>query len=98
MQIINKVLVDELFRREAVMLGGEDCVPDHRAGVLFGKDAVEHVHRMAVDNKAGYLTGYGIGDYTIFAITYRGFQAAASYYNVLKLREEAEQYKKEARS
>lgn len=94
MDILNKSQVDTLFQREAVMLGGEDCVPDHRVAILFGIEAVKHVRRMDRDNKARYKTGYGIGDFTLFAITYRGFLAAASYYNVKQLRKDAEDYEK----
>lgn len=90
MKELNKAMVDALFRQEAVMLGNGDCVPDHRVAALFGKDAVKHAHRMDLDSKVRYLTGYGVGDYTLLALTYRGFQAAASFYNVQLIRKESE--------
>ena len=84
MKILNKAMVDALFQREAVLIGSEDGVPEHRAAVLFGKDAVEHAKRR------NHWNGYGIGDFTLGCLTYRGFQAAASYSNVRQLRKEAE--------
>lgn len=91
MEELNKDQVAALFEREAVLLGTENSVPDFRAVALFGKKAVEHAHRMNVSERGCYVSGYGIGDYTLFGLTFRGFQAAASFHNVKKLREEAEE-------
>jgi hypothetical protein len=45
------------------------------------------VHAKKID---GGWNAYGIGDFTLFYLTHKGFQAAASFYNVQQLREEAE--------
>lgn len=95
MGILNKDQVDALFRREAVMLGSEDRVPEYRVAAIFGKGAVEHAHRLDRGNPGRYASGYGVGDYTLDALTFKGFQAAASFYNVQQLREEAVAYEKE---
>ena len=90
MKELNKAQVAALFEREAVLMGSEDMVPEHRAAALFGNDAVEHAKRMDGAAHARYTNGYGVGDYTMFALTFRGFQAAASFYNVQLLRKECE--------
>ena len=85
MAILNKTQVDELFSREAVLLGQADCVPGFRAANLFSKDAVCHAKKID-----GGWNAYGIGDFTLYYLTRKGFQAAASFYNVQQLQEEAE--------
>ena len=78
---LNKEQVKGLFEQEAVLMGTENCVPDFRAAALFGGDAVEHARKMNTSRP-------GVGDYTMDALTLRGFQAAASFYNVQLLRKE----------
>lgn len=90
MEELNKDQVAALFEREAVLLGTENCVPAFRVAALFGKDAVKHAHSMNASKPGYYTNGYGIGDYTPDALTFRGFQAAASFFNVTKLRKDAE--------
>lgn len=86
MAVLSKNQVDALFRREAVLLGTEDQVPEFRVAALFGPDAA----KFAKSTHAGqYYNGFGVGDCTIMYITYRGFLAAAMYYNAQQLREEA---------
>lgn len=87
MGILNKAQVAALFQREAVLMGTEDVVPTFRAAALFGESAVEHARRLP---DGQYSNGYGAGDYTLMYLTFRGFQAAASFYNVQQLREEAQ--------
>lgn len=90
MKELNKAQVAALFEREAVLIGESDCIPEHRAVALFGEKAVEHA-RGENRNKPGiYVNGYGVGDYTMFYLTFRGFQAAASFHNIEVLREEAQ--------
>jgi len=84
MKILNKAQVDVLFQREAVLIGTKDVVPAFRAAALFGENAVSFAGRR------GGANGYGAGGYTLLYLTFRGFQAAASYYNVQQLREEAQ--------
>lgn len=86
MKILNKAMVDALFRREAVLIGNEDRVPEHRATALFGQDAVNYAKRM------NHWNGYGVGGFTLGYLTYRGVLDAASYCNVQQLREVAENY------
>lgn len=91
MKELNKAAVETLFRQEAVLMGSEDRVPAHRAEALFGRDAMKHVKSLNASSPGRYLNGYGVGDYTMVALTYRGFQAAASFYNVQLMRREEEQ-------
>ena len=86
---LNKEQVKGLFEQEAVLMGTENCVPAFRAAALFGRDAVEHARRMGTSRPGFFFNGYGVGDYTLGALTLRGFQAAASFYNVHLLRKEA---------
>lgn len=81
MKTLNKDIVDVLFRREAVLIGNMDVVPKFRVADLFGTDAADFAVRQ------GFWNGYGVGDYTFEYITHKGFQAAASYFNVQRLRE-----------
>lgn len=87
MKILNKKQVDALFQCEAVLIGTEDRVPAFRAEALFGKEAVRHAGAVS-DGK--FSSGYGVGDFTLMYITYRGFLAAATFHNVQQLRKEAE--------
>lgn len=86
MKELNKDQVSALFAREAVLLGTHDRVPESRAVALFGKAAVDHTFSLNKSNPGLYLSGYGTGDYTLFALTFLGFQAAVSFYNVQILR------------
>lgn len=85
MAILNKTQVEEMFKHESVLLGHMDCVPGFRAAHLFGQEAVAHAKK--IDD--GW-NAYGIGDFTLFYLTHKGFLAAASFNNVLQLRKEAE--------
>lgn len=88
MGILNKAQVDALFQREAVLIGTEDVVPAFRAAVLFGESAAKHAQSLPVGR---YSNGYGVGDFTLMYLTLRGFQAAASFYNVQQFRKEAQE-------
>ena len=90
MKILNKAMVDALFQREAVMIGTEDCVPEHRVAALFGVNTVEYVCRTDSFRPGRLRNGYGVGDFTLDYLTYWGFLAAASFYNVQQLRKESE--------
>lgn len=89
MNIMSASQVKDLFAKEAVLMGTEDMVPSFRAVILFGQDAVDHVHAIGRTRPGIFVSGYGVGDFTLKALTLRGFQAAASFYNVQRLREEA---------
>ena len=90
MKNLNKAVVDALFQREAVLIGREDCVPECRVSALFGKDAVEHVWHLDSTKIGQFKNLYGAGDFSISYVTYRGFLAAASFYNVQQIRKETE--------
>lgn len=92
MHTMNAAQVKAAFDREAILLGAEDRVPEYRAAALFSEGAVEHAHRLNGETTLGrYVNGYGVGDYTLFALTYEGFRAVASWYNVQLVRKEAEE-------
>ena len=61
MKELNKAQVTALFEREAVLIGAEDLLPEHRVVALFGKDAVEHAKRMGGGAPGRYANGYGVG-------------------------------------
>ena len=88
MNLLNKAQVDELFRREAVFLGSGDNVPESRVAELFGADAVNFAKRGKATIGENF-NGYGIGDFTLQYLTYKGFQAAASYSNVKQMQRAA---------
>ena len=83
---LDKEQVKGLFEQEAVLMGTENCVPDFRAAALFGGDAVEHARKMGASKPGYYTSRYGE------VLTLRGFQAAASFYNVQLLRKEYENH------
>lgn len=89
MKALNKAQVSALFEQEAILMGTEDCVPEYRAAELFGKEAVAHAMNLSRANPGRYVNGYGVADYTLIALTFRGFQAAASFHNVQVLEKEA---------
>lgn len=90
MHTMNAAQVKAAFERESILLGREDLVPEDRAVSLFGKEAVDHAHRLNRIAAGGqYVNGYGVGDFTLMALTFRGFQAAASWYNVQLVRKES---------
>lgn len=86
MKTLNKAQVEAMFQREAVLIEAEDVVPAFRVKALFGKDAVEHA---CVLGSGKSWNCYGTGDYNLEYLTLRGFQAAASFYNVQQLRQES---------
>ena len=90
MKELNKAQVTALFEQEAVLMGTEDHVPECRAVAMFSMEAVEHVKAMNRATPGRYANGYGAGNYTMYALTFRGFQAAASFHNVQLMRQEAQ--------
>ncbi len=81
--MLNSKQVDQLFQQNAILIGNEDNVPKYRAVELFGEEAVDFVMDMNCRN--GYYNGYGIGNYTVRYLTYKGFQAAATYVNIREI-------------
>ncbi len=83
--MLNSKQVNQIFRQNAILIGNADGVPEYRAVELFGEEAVDYV--MGTKGRNGYYNGYGIGDYNLFYLTYSGFQAVATYANVIEVRE-----------
>ncbi len=84
MQKLNSTMINSLFEREAVYIGRADVVPDWRVVQLFGRAAVSFAKQLAPES----FNGYGIGNYTEFYLTIRGFQIAATYHNIIITKEE----------
>lgn len=78
MNKLNGATIKALFDQEAVYIGRADVVPDWRVVQLFGEPAVDFAKRMIPES----FNGYGIGDYTEYYLTVRGFQLAATYHNI----------------
>lgn len=82
--ILNKEQAEKLFKRESVMIGDEDVIPDIRAIRCFGKEAVSFAHGIRDSNT------YGLGKNNI-SLPYlykKGFQKAVTYHNIMMLQEE----------
>ncbi len=76
--MLNSTQVKQLFEREAILIGTADGVPVYRAAEVFGHQAAQFAC-----NPSEYLgSTFGIGDFQLDYLTYRGFQQAASYANV----------------
>jgi len=88
MDILNKARVDALFQREAVLIGIKDVVPVFRATALFGDRAVKYALAQDAPGERRW-NRYSVEGYTLEYLTFRGFQVAASFYNVQQLREVA---------
>ena len=84
MQKLNSAMINSLFEREAVYIDRTDVVPDWRVVQLFGEAAVSFAKRLVPES----VSGFGIGDYTEFYLTIRGFQIAATYHNITITKEE----------
>lgn len=84
MERLNKTQAKALFDEYAVLVGDRDVIPEEEASGLFGKAAIDHVHRIPKGSEY-YFNGYGIGDYTMFYLTFDGFLRAATYHNIRNL-------------
>lgn len=85
-ETLNKAQVEQLFNENAVLLGSRDAVPELAVVRLFGQKALDFVYRMK-PKENGSLDGYGIGEYTAGALTKKGFFIAATYCNVIIIRD-----------
>lgn len=77
MELLNCEQVKTLFEREAVLFGTADGIPIQKVEKLFGQKAADFAARLNHGSN-----GFGIGDYTAYYLTFRGFQTAATYHNV----------------
>ena len=82
MGIFNKLQADELFRREAVLIGRDDVMPMSKAVALFGEKAVS----FAKDEEGKQWGAFGVGDFIADYLKYTGFLAAVSFYNVEQMK------------
>lgn len=84
--MLNKTRVRELFERYAVLFGDADGVPEYQAVNLFGEKAVVFAKRLCREG----CGAYGIGDFTAEYLTFKGFQMAATYANIVEIRQTQE--------
>lgn len=84
MDLLKSAEVKDLFQKEAILLGTMDGVPVDRAAKLFGEEAACFAARYEHGGN-----GFGIGDYTLSYLTFRGFQMAATFHNVSALKKAA---------
>ena len=80
--MLNKTRVSELFKRYAVLFGSEDGVPEYQAVNLLGEESVAFAKRRPGVN----YNSFGIGDFAETYLTFKGFQMAATYANIVEIR------------
>lgn len=88
--MLNTYQADELFKKNAVLLGGgKDGVTVSRAKELFGENAVNFATYTTTDLCARYHNWYSVHKdgkaHSIHYLTYQGFLRAASYKNAYDL-------------
>lgn len=76
--------VRQIFDKEAVLIGTKNAMPMYRVKEIFGEKAAEFAYHF---NNLAHANGFGIGDYTVSYLDYKGFQLAATYCNVEEIRE-----------
>ncbi len=81
MDILNKLQADELFRREAVLIGRDDVIPEFKAVELFGEKAVSFAK-----TGNGNWNAFGVSDFNLGYLYYTGFLAAVSFHNVEQMK------------
>lgn len=86
---ITKEEAYQIFKREAVLIGGNDGVPASRAIIYFGKEALEHAESVG---KLKAYNVYSIGERCSFYkyFTLKGIELAATYRNINLLLNEEE--------
>jgi hypothetical protein len=83
--ILNHEQANQLFDREAVLIGSADAVPLYRAAELFGDAAARFADRLT---PCGVFSGtFGVGDYQLHFLTKKGFMQAAAFANVEAIRD-----------
>ena len=71
---------DNLFMREAFLVGTDNVIPYQRAVYLLGKDAVEFANEAGTDRNEYWL---GSKERSIAFLYKAGFRKAVTYHNVL---------------
>lgn len=80
MDILNKAQVQELFEKEAVLMGDNDAVPFRRAIELFGEQAVQKAWLPSAGGKFWNVWCLG-QEFECRYLTLSGFRYAASCRN-----------------
>lgn len=88
--MFNKLMVDELFHKESILIGNRDAVPKYRVVELFGEAATNHGY----DKPGTDWNAYGVGGNTLTYLTESGFQKAATYANIVEALEKEKNAKK----
>ncbi|SHG16710.1 MULTISPECIES: hypothetical protein [Eubacteriales] len=82
--MLNSEQVKCLFEQEAILIGNSDGVPIYRVAELFGDESAEFAGKYGT---AGvYNSIFGVRGFSLHYLTFRGFQQAASYANVLEIK------------
>lgn len=85
---LNKAQTQELFEIESILIGRDNAVPLYRVKELFGDRAAEFAYQTD-----GASNCFGIGDYNLPYLNYKGFQLAASFNNVKNIRKDLDKRK-----
>lgn len=82
--MLNRTQVRNLFHKEAILINTRNVVPMYRAAEMFGEQAALFAYERGSvkGDQTDYGSLYGIGYFQLFYLTYRGFQAAATYVNI----------------
>lgn len=71
---------DNLFMREAFLVGNDNVIPYQRAVYLLGKDAVEFAKEAGTDRNEYWL---GSKEKSIAFLYKAGFRKAVTYHNIM---------------
>lgn len=83
--MLKKDEVEELFKKECVLIGCSDAIPKFAVERIFGREAYEFAKGLSKRGDNGSL--YGIGDYNAEYLTHKGFLTAATFCNVKEIKE-----------
>lgn len=77
---LNRMEVDRIFQKEAVLIGKTDVIPYEVAVEYLGKSAVEFASICGVD-----YNEYWLGDkkHSLRYLYKKGFEKAATHYNIM---------------
>lgn len=93
-ETLNKEQAEQLFNENAVLFGSHDAIPEMLVVRLLGQNSLDFVRRQR-STETGLFAGYGIGEYTAFGLTKKGFLIAATYQNVSIIRDREQTVNKE---
>lgn len=72
----------ELFNRHSILIGTQDGVPTAAVAALFGEDAAA----FGFGTPGQHSNVYGVGDYYLNYLTFKGFQRAATFKSIEEIR------------